>query len=71
MWLQDVENPLLEQALAMSMNISASGHSLGDAEMIESTTEDKELALGMFSVFYSIALGFYDAASYFFHLIAC
>lgn len=30
----------------MSMNISGSSHSAGDAEMLEATSEDQELALG-------------------------
>lgn len=36
----------------MSMNRSGSGHSVGDAEMVEATGEDQELALGkLFSSF--------------------
>lgn len=35
----------------MSMNTSGSGHSAGDAEMLEATSEDQELALGKVSSF--------------------
>ncbi|KAF3434689.1 hypothetical protein FNV43_RR21774 [Rhamnella rubrinervis] len=41
------ENALLKQALTMSMNISGSGRSGGDAEMLEATGEDQELALAL------------------------
>jgi 26S proteasome regulatory subunit N10 len=41
------ENALLKQALTMSMNISGSSHSVVDAEMVEATSEDQELALAL------------------------
>ncbi|PRQ21875.1 putative 26S proteasome regulatory complex, non-ATPase subcomplex, subunit s5a [Rosa chinensis] len=41
------ENDLLKQALAMSMNMSGSGNSAGDAEMSEATSADQELALAL------------------------
>ncbi|XP_004289860.1 PREDICTED: 26S proteasome non-ATPase regulatory subunit 4 homolog [Fragaria vesca subsp. vesca] len=41
------ENDLLKQALAMSMNMSGSGNSAGDAEMSEATSADPELALAL------------------------
>lgn len=47
-WKQHNENVLLKQALAMSMGISGSGHAIDDAEMLEATSEDQELALGLF-----------------------
>ncbi|KAH7518428.1 hypothetical protein FEM48_Zijuj09G0170500 [Ziziphus jujuba var. spinosa] len=40
-------NALLKQALQMSMNISGSSHSVGDAEMLDTTSEDQELALAL------------------------
>ncbi|XP_048430232.1 26S proteasome non-ATPase regulatory subunit 4 homolog isoform X2 [Pyrus x bretschneideri] len=41
------ENDLLKEALAMSMNISGTGHSAGDTEMSEATSADQELALAL------------------------
>jgi hypothetical protein len=41
----------------VSMNTSGAGHSGGDAEMLEANSEDQELALGKFCLFYPIYLG--------------
>ncbi|XP_050366042.1 26S proteasome non-ATPase regulatory subunit 4 homolog [Argentina anserina] len=41
------ENDLLKQALAMSINVSGTGNSAGDAEMSEATNADQELALAL------------------------
>nr|XP_008372906.2 26S proteasome non-ATPase regulatory subunit 4 homolog isoform X1 [Malus domestica] len=41
------ENDLLKEALAMSMNVSGTGHSAGDTEMSEATSADQELALAL------------------------
>lgn len=42
----------------MSMNISGSGHAI-DAEMLDATSEDQELALGNFSdaIEFSLLIG--------------
>lgn len=45
-WLQEDENALLQQALAMSMEDPASSHDVQDTEMSDAAINDPELALG-------------------------
>ncbi|KAK7372563.1 hypothetical protein VNO80_05947 [Phaseolus coccineus] len=46
--IQDNENALLQQALAMSMDDPAISHDVRDTDMSEAATDDPELALGEF-----------------------
>ncbi|XP_039159662.1 26S proteasome non-ATPase regulatory subunit 4 homolog isoform X1 [Eucalyptus grandis] len=45
--LMDDENALLQQALAMSMDDTTSGHDLRDTDMSEAATDDPDLALAL------------------------
>ena len=44
--LQDDENALLQQALAMSMDDLAASLTMRDADMSEAAADDQDLALG-------------------------
>ena len=45
--IQEDENALLQQALAMSMEDPVSSHEMQDTEMSDAAIDDPELALGM------------------------
>ena len=55
-WLQDDDNALLQQALAMSMEDPASSHDVRDTEMSDAAI-DPELALGKVLCFNLTILG--------------